>query len=399
MSLLSRLLRFFYRTGLPCLPVVEPGHEAHRVGPLIGFLSRAELDRMMVDLERVSSDLDRIPDRLLVQLAPGDPASTQLRKAARIPVLDRTGEQVASWDEADLLRAMAERPRPEAAVAPGATPDPSASSKAGPETTGAGRGRQKAAMAEMLLGSVPLPLFAQDLEAKTIFYNRAFERDVLRRAALKNSIRLAEALVTEIGRNLLARSFEEDPTRRRPHSVLSTYHAELGLSVQMSNLERDGRIQGYLFVFQDPGGAGQQAAFTERIVAGEGLEDVVDSIEAGIIYQMLERNGQNVTHAAKALKIKRSTLQNKMKRLRIDERFQRMVDGPIRRQRRASASAVSRPASKKKAASGNQTIRRKAAKKKASARPVAPRARKASSGAKATSKKKKKTARPARRAR
>ncbi|PKL32813.1 MAG: hypothetical protein CVV45_10765, partial [Spirochaetae bacterium HGW-Spirochaetae-10] len=46
------------------------------------------------------------------------------------------------------------------------------------------------------------------------------------------------------------------------------------------------------------------------------------------------RTGQNVSHAAKALGVNRSTLQNKILRLDVNERFHRRVEGPVRRIRK-----------------------------------------------------------------
>ncbi|MCB1319343.1 MAG: hypothetical protein KDK34_03765, partial [Leptospiraceae bacterium] len=190
-------------------------------------------------------------------------------------------------------------------------------------------------LGEIILSAIPWPLYCQDLQGNTLFYNRAFERDVLAREKLKNSIRLAEAFLLELTRSALALAYAEDREQESEAGTLTTTSQALDLIIRISYLQKNDRIVGYLYVFQEPGDDNLVPDLINRMVENEeGLEEITDDLEARLIYHMLARHGQNISHTARALRIKRSTLQNKMKRLRLDERFHRQIEGPIRRHRR-----------------------------------------------------------------
>ena len=59
-----------------------------------------------------------------------------------------------------------------------------------------------------MLSAIQNPLLAVDLKGHTLFYNEAFENDVLTLGVLKNQIRLAEEYFLEIIRNLI---FQKPP--------------------------------------------------------------------------------------------------------------------------------------------------------------------------------------------
>lgn len=301
----------------------------------------------MSDLDRARSDLDEIPAQILIRDRVPPEALAALRARAEIPVLNIGGEQLANWSEARFLKALAvfrESPHfveSEAKVPPAKLPDVTGRAAAmtfAATESGSSGGAQRW-LGEILLGALPYALFATDLQGNTLFYNGRFEEDILTKRALKNSIRLAETFFLELTRTLLAQSFEEDPLRKQ-RNALTTYHAELQVRVRVLNLEQDGRIQGYLYLFQGQGEGELFHELVDRIGRGQGLEDVIDEVEGQFIYLMLERHGQNVSHTSRALKIKRSTLQNKIKRLRIDERYNRKIEGPVRRHRRTVAEIL-----------------------------------------------------------
>lgn len=384
MPLLPRLLKTFYRTGLNCLPVVAASarQDASVLSDdleLVGFALRSELDQFMADLDRARGDFDEIPAEILVRDRVPSEAMPGLQNRAEIPVIDLRGEQLANWSEAGFLKALAAFRESRGVPAP---EDAKATSAGGRRALADGRGARNAPMTftaradaggkaagrgaadssesfetirgsgdgagasganrwlgEILLAAMPYALFATDLQGNTLFYNSRFEEAILTKRVLKNSIRLAETFLLELTRTLLARSFEEDPLRKQ-RNALTTYHEDLDVRVRVQNLEQDGRIQGYLYIFLEPGAGELFHELADRIGRGQGLEDVMDDVEGRFIYLMLERHGQNVSHTARALKIKRSTLQNKIKRLRLDERYNRRIEGPVRRHRRTVAEIL-----------------------------------------------------------
>lgn len=345
MPLLPRLLKTFYRTGLPYLPVVsvpETAADSNAAPPrfiLSGFLSRSRLDRLMADLDRAKLEYDHIPDDLLVR--DYVPEGALKISGHHVPVFDANGQQLANWDEPQLLKAVADfRERLKSA---GNEPHfekhtrPGLDTQAVPEKAPPVQDRADAArwLGELLLAALPYALFATDLQGNTLFYNERFAERILAKGPLKNSIRLAESYFTELTRTLLARSFERDPMREL-RDQLSAYSTELGLRIRVLNLEDDGRIHGYLYLFHDTGESELFHELEDRNAQGQGLEAILEDVEGQFIHLMLSKHGQNVSHTAKALKIKRSTLQNKIKRLDIDAKYGRRVEGPIRRRRRTA---------------------------------------------------------------
>jgi len=411
-SLLPRLLKTFYRTGLPYLPVVREAsagakgaNESDSGGAssgleLIGFLSRELLDRAMADLDRARQSYERIPASLLVRGRIPDELLPALREVGRLPVLNETGEQVAAWEEAEYLRQVARFREAHPGVSQGPAPgrggrahfaggragnaahagddshptDADEDEEAGEALApafAAGRGEEAEAassetarrlrqpeassqrwLGEMILSALPWPMFAADLRGGALFYNDAFQEQVLRRDRLKDSIRAAENYFLELTRSLLAQSFERDPDRRRT-GPLGAHVRELGLIVHVHNLETGGRIHGYLYIFEHPGEGSVAREFEDRRADGQGLEEIMGDLEALLVHMTLEDEGYNVSHAAEALQIKRSTLQNKIRRLKVHQRFGTRPDGPIRRRRRgtrdegetppASAGQAARP--------------------------------------------------------
>lgn len=371
---LTQLLKYFYRSGLPYLPVIATATEGtgsaataaprQSAGRLTGFLSRGLVDREASDLERISRSHARLPDGLLVtKYIPGDLIGA-LGQADQIPVLDMNGEQVQVWSSAEFLAALSKyqselktRDLEEQAQLATAVPEgPGAEAAKG----GASGGDW---LSRLVLGGFPHPLFATDLKGKTLFYNEAFEATVLAQPALKNSIRLAESYFLELTRELLARSLTREADQRMP---LRSRLPEMSLALEIATLDSEGRVMGYLYVFRDLVWTGLQYELQDMLAGGMGLDDVVDEIEGALIYSVLKEHGQNVSHAAQALKVKRSTLQNKIKRLNIDEKYDRKIEGPIRRRRRqgdeGETEIVEAPAVRSALAAASKTAAKSAAK-------------------------------------
>lgn len=313
---LSHLLQQFYRHAVPCLPVVEA--EGDR---FLGFILRAEIDRRASDLERLQEEFTRIPSALLhAQI--GDEALHALGEKSPVPVLDELGREHTRWPKSELYRRMAalEEEQREQPVQSGSLSAEVVSAQSEGDW-----------LSQLILASLPHPLLATDLNGQTLFYNETFVSRILERGPFKNTLALAERYFLEVNRNALARTYSTGP---HPVDLLFVSLTELHLTVEIATLEHDRVIMGYLYIFHDPEVAGLPHEIMSRLEAGQDLDSIMEDLEAGIIASMLRRTGQNVSHAAKALGVNRSTLQNKIRRLDVNERFHRRVEGPVRRIRK-----------------------------------------------------------------
>ena len=322
------LLRVFYSTRSSFLPVVALNGDGNPSDLLEGFLSREKINREMTDLERASRELHAIPPELLIrEHFPGD-LHSYLETTPEIPVVDMKGREIGFWDREKVLSAWTilkkkyeEQAREKPADPVPASPEPTPSHSEGEW------------LARLILSGIPNPLFASDLDGNTLFYNEAFEERILEDPHFKQSIRLVESYFLEVNRNLLARSLSDGPESHGPGGIRTVWLEEVGLFLRVNDLGNGGRLYGYLYMFQDPGINGAWETAEALLAAGYDLTGLLEEMETHIIVQGLSRHGQNISHTAESLGLRRSTLQNRMKKLKIDERFERPA-GPIRRTRK-----------------------------------------------------------------
>ncbi len=325
---LSHLLQQFYRHAVPCLPVVEA--ESDR---FLGFILRPEIDRRSADLERLHEEFTRIPAALLHEEI-GEEVLHALVEKSPVPVLDELGREHDRWSKAEVFRRLAalEEHREE-----GRKGDRQGPLETEAEPDGVQAPTEGDWLSQLILASLPHPLLATDLNGQTLFYNETFVSRILERGPFKNTLALAERYFLEVNRNALARTYSMGP---HPVDLLFVSLTELHLTVEIATLEHDRVIMGYLYIFHDPEVTGLPHEIMSRLEAGQDLDSIMEDLEAGIIASMLRRTGQNVSHAARALGVNRSTLQNKIRRLDVNERFHRKVEGPVRRMRRKGTDSV-----------------------------------------------------------
>lgn len=347
---LVKALRVFYRTRLRFLPLVDESsvsEERERsgyTGSLVGFLVRELLDAEMADLGRARRELERIPDDLIVRSGLPDDLIPHVTAVDPLPVLNLYGEQVAAWQPTGTLRAIAvlrdrERERQEKAPPAPAAARASVTHAAVPTS----KADARSWLSELILAELHFPLFVTDLEGKTMFFNSAFEAFVLSRKELKNQIRLAEQYFLELTRNLLAQRYSTGAISESAEDfLLRSRLSQLALNVEVRPLQAGRGLAGYLYVFRPPAEQGLYDEAVGLLETGLDLTAAMEKLEAGLIGAVLERCGQNVSHAAKALGIKRTTLQNKIKRLALTARIERKVEGPIRRRRRTKVELAAR---------------------------------------------------------
>lgn len=312
---LPGILKIFYMTGLRYLPVVEPGDDRKDLtSSVVAFVSRKRLDMEMADLGRAYQGYDRIPESILVQKKLPADLITHLSSAERVPVLDVRGDRVAEWEQAEMLRGIAvfkERLKKEGL-------EPAPALREGVPINEEKREDGSAWLSRLILTEIPDPLFAVDMGGKTIFFNSAFEERLLGRPELKKSIRLAENYFQELLRNLLAAAYEEgEPQGDIDRLILNTHIEELGTSVTIRPLRAESGLIGYLYIFSPHIVRPLFEETREMIRNGTGLDEIMDRVESAMIRDALKKNGENISHTAESLGLKRTTLQNKIKRLNI----------------------------------------------------------------------------------
>lgn len=388
-------MRLFYRWEAAYIPVLSTGEDGSPV--LVCFLDKGLVEHELAALNRADELYDTIPQHLTVKSIP--------RKAAialvdafenEIPCIDKLGRILDPVEPFAFLNLYDEQEK-------------ESSSENEKDESDSGRAPESSDQwfAKLLLGAVPEPMYAADLEGKSFFYNQPFIERVLRRSPFNGVIALAESYFLNLTRDQLAKVYSSGP---HPADLLLAAIPELGMSVEICPIDdekRSEQVMGYLYIFRDPATGGLADEITARLQRGLGLDDILEEIEAGIIVNMLKQMGENVSHAAEALRVNRSTLQNKIKRLKINSRFDRKIMHPIRRIRSvkersslkedARVESVSLPQTDsthpvKKADTKSPPPVRTAAKKPSSKAARKPSKKKASAAAKKAAKKKTKKA-------
>ncbi|MCE9599944.1 MAG: hypothetical protein K8S54_18435 [Spirochaetia bacterium] len=317
MASVLELLNVFYKKGVEFLPVLDSTS-----GELRGILSRSHLTAVASDLDRAGAKFTSIPQELFETTDAGEAASfLSKQKQVHLILDDGTGE--ITREPASVLAMLGVQQRKKAAAAPKET-------LGGNDPTG----DVKLWLSRILLSTIPFPLYAIDLKGKTLFYNGAFESGILS-GYLNRSISKAEKMFLDLSREILANAAARGMTPDEMSGVLAS-----GDSFRMANLQDGGKIVGYLFAFESQTVTSEQ--FTARIRAGAGFDSVMDRLEKSILLSLLSDADYNISRTASVMKTKRTTLQSRMKRLKI----------PLKARAHSSASGkaakVSRTAASKK---------------------------------------------------
>lgn len=295
---LSAVLRLFYQTGLRYISILGISPE-NRL-QWLGYVTRDRLDTELADIERIKKEYKGIPPEMVESKDVPDALLSEVSKGL-ILALDPDGERVEGLSEADLLRAIAEFRERKSIPAP----LEEGSIKKEPEDS-------QTWLTKLILSSLPDPLFAADLQGKTLFFNESFESMILAKDVFKKSIRLAESWLLEWNRKLLADYYTKTPSKKtRPLG----YAPEIKNWIDISNLESNGKIIGYLYRFRHENLSVDE--YNIRIERGLGIDEVMREIESDLIRRALVRNSGNISHTATHLALRRSTLQNRMHLLNI----------------------------------------------------------------------------------
>ena len=185
----------------------------------------------------------------------------------------------------------------------------------------------------------------QRKEGVTTFYNEKFELEILARSIFRDSISYTEKYFRELNQDLFAnylKSHELEDSRKSNVPIIQAYVKDLNLVVRIITLKQEQIISGFLYHFIEPQSRMNRMnesglmfpSVEEAFQMNVPLENLIQEIESHYIFQKLKKNDENISHTASELGIPRSTLQNKIKLLKINQKFSREISSPIPRKRK-----------------------------------------------------------------
>ncbi|XDD48181.1 helix-turn-helix domain-containing protein [Leptospira sp. WS39.C2] len=312
------LYRHFLLTRASHIPVVD------EKGELVGLLSKERVHRELSDLGKERVDLDQIPIEIL-ETELNESVILYFKETSLIPVIGIDGEKKDNWDKPRFLAAFTKLESKQIR-------DPKLDSIESKLEKKKENLDSVQWFMELILSHFPDGLFATDVTGGTIFYNESFERDILTKSLFNDSIETAEKYLHNLNREVLASYLKEHDLslgKEADTNVLTTMLPDLLSQVRIITLKKEKKVVGFLYHFVSSVsslGAGKtksefpdlDLAFSSKLP----LETILTEMEAHYIHKSLQRNSQNISHAASELGIPRTTLQNRIRFLNLSERFQ-----------------------------------------------------------------------------
>ncbi|TGM03150.1 helix-turn-helix domain-containing protein [Leptospira jelokensis] len=310
------LYRHFLLTRATQIPVIG------EKGELVGLLSKERVHRELSDLGKEREDLDQIPIEIL-ETELSESLVSYFKESSLIPVIGIDGEKKDNWDKPRFLAAFTKLESKQIR-------DPKL------ETIESKLEKKKENLdsvqwfMELILSHFPDGLIATDVTGGTIFYNESFEKDILTKPLFDDSIETAEKFLHNLNREVLATYLKDHDLslgKEADTSVLTTMLPDLQSQVRIITLKKEKKVVGFLYHFTSSvSGIGTgKSDFPDLDLAFHSklpLETVLAEMEAHYIHKSLQRNSQNISHAASELGIPRTTLQNRIRFLNLSERFQ-----------------------------------------------------------------------------
>ncbi|EKO15104.1 CBS domain-containing protein [Leptospira kirschneri] len=352
---IETIYKYFLLTPSTHLPVVDDS------GKLIGLLSRKSIQMEMADLSNSEKEYTQIPESFLETDIP-ESFFQYFQRQKSIPVLSTTGEKKEEWDKVQL---MAELGQLVSANRPSVPPTTEIQKQEKEQNS-------RFWFMELILQNFPDGLLATDLEGSSLFYNETFEQNILPKKYFRDSIQQAERLLKEMSKNLLADYLKTNELRLDGSSTFSlqTYVSELECNVRIIVLKQNSKIAGYLYHFITPKAVlGRQDenglefpsirdAFLQKLP----LETMLKEVESSFIFYSLKANQDNISHTALQLGVPRTTLQNRIKFLDLQNRYSLSRENPIPR-KKALVSGSSEKSPKNTENNNSQTPNSKKSKK------------------------------------
>ncbi|XDD55166.1 helix-turn-helix domain-containing protein [Leptospira sp. WS4.C2] len=311
------LYRHFLLTRATHLPVIS------EEGELLGLLSKDRVHRELSDLGREREDLDEIPlDILETELH--ENLILYFKESAQIPVIGLNGEKKDNWDKPRFLAAFTKLDALQIR-------DPKLEEIESKLEKKKENADSVQWFMELILSHFPDGLLATDVTGSTVFYNETFEKEILTKSLFRDSLQLAEKFLHNLNREVLAAYLKDHDMslgKDADTSVLYTNITELRVTLRIVTLKKEKKVFGFLYHFSpssfaNPTGNGQsefpnlEEAFHSKLP----LESVLEEMEAHYIHKSLKRNSNNISHTATELGVPRTTLQNRIRFLKLSERF------------------------------------------------------------------------------
>lgn len=311
------LYRHFLLTRATHLPVIS------EAGELLGLLSKDRVHRELSDLGREREDLDQIPlDILETELH--ENLLLYFKESTQIPVIGLDGEKKDNWDKPRFLAAFTKLDSSQIR-------DPKLEEIESKLEKKKENADSVQWFMELILSHFPDGLIATDVTGSTVFYNETFENHILTKPLFRDSLQLAEKYLHNLNREVLATYLKDHDMslgKDADTNVLYTNLTELKVTLRIITLKKEKKVFGFLYHFSPssfahPSGNGDLEfpnlgdAFRSKLP----LESVLEEMEAHYIHQSLKRNSNNISHTATELGVPRTTLQNRIRFLKLSERF------------------------------------------------------------------------------
>lgn len=323
--------KFFLITPSSYLPVINSENL------LYGLLSKKKITEEMADLDLSGIEYETVPEHFL-EKEMNESLLYYFHSHKTIPVLNENGQRIDNWDKTRFLSEfsrMTDMPKAEKIQ------EKEKSQESEPTSEIPSNRLMIFKFMELILRNFPDALFAADREGNTTFYNEKFETDVLSKPIFRDSIGFAEKYFKELNQDLISgffKSVEEEPPDSIP--VLQTYIKNLDIYVRVITLKGEEKVLGYLYHFSEPESPKNSGEMSFPILesvfnSGVPLQEILKDVESVYIYKSFKKNNENISHTAQALGLPRSTLQNRIRHLGLDEKLDRNPGTPIPRNRKS----------------------------------------------------------------
>lgn len=317
---LSDLVRIFFKHPLSYIPIVDEnlGGDIY----LIGFLSREKVFHYSSDKDRLQMQFERIPDFFISkEISPE--VIWEFFEKSPIPIYTIFAKFVDNWTKNDInyhLKNFLYSVKMPYQIEQNSNNDVIE------------RDREKYYFLEIILSAFPYPIFAIDVHGNSLFYNEFFLKEIIDQGPFKKTLALAESYFKELVKDVIAESI----LKNIQSDTLYRNWKELKRKIVITNLLQEKEVIGYLLLFipeeifspkkeivldQDSISFLFNEFIENELKTGKNYDQIIEEIESKIIRNFLNKNKKNITHTAETLKIKRTTLQNKIKRLNLNTEF------------------------------------------------------------------------------
>jgi hypothetical protein len=278
------IVRLFYTHNVPIIPVVS------KRGILLGILKKEDLVSELSDIGR--ADKLKI-DEFVTRLAKKFTIDELLPYGGikEFTVINLFGEVQGRWPRLQLFIASE-------------TPEKAAVSAE--RETGIQKEEQVLEwMIYLILEHIPRPLYALNIQGKTIFYNSHFE-DLYRRHFRKDvDVDIVEKAIGDSEKNELISDKKNDE--------LMFYNTELKLQYEKIPLMSKRKKVGFLlFCSRGPDGPGG-SLIPGVDIRSKSLDDIMGAAERLVLVDLL-KDKKDLAAAAKTLKITQKSLTHKLKK-------------------------------------------------------------------------------------